>query len=112
MHQRELSEELTRSQCGNGLRSGLREIDRELPRVDDVHVLGRLPLRHDGLLRAAADLGHGLCGVGSLGEHTELLLRKVIGVHKEHWSCLATTAHAEKVDDFFSRRGGRKRGRS
>ena len=51
-------------------------------------------------------------GVGSLGEHTELLLRKVIGVHKEHWSCLATTAHAEKVDDFFSRRGGRKRGRS
>ena len=51
---------------------------------------------------------------GSLGEHTELLLRRVIAVQREHWPCLRTEEHARAVDQYFTRQsaGARKRGRS
>ena len=49
---------------------------------------------------------------GSLGEHTELLLRQVIGVHREFWQCFQEPAHALAVDEFFRQPTARKRGRS
>ena len=52
--------------------------------------------------------------VGSLGTHTEALLRQVISVQRDHWACLRSEDHATSVEVLFGQRGTRgcrKRGR-
>ncbi len=59
-----------------------------------------------------SDSTSGSGAAGSLGTHTELLLRQVLGVQREFWQCFRDPAHALAVESYFRRPLVRKRGRS
>ena len=64
----------------------------------------------DGSCGGRGTNGSGVAG--SLGTHTELLLRQVLDVQREFWQCLREPAHALEVEAYFRQPAGRKRGRS